>query len=151
MEKAPASPSRSPTLPQVGAHHSHLLGRLRPSGVLHLPLQVSPGRRSLARAGTVDVGVDAGRRVRGRPLGRCHTLDPAEGPAGSTGGTGAPLPAPEATPPLPRQTPVHAAPVSADESHEPSEQCPRPQGPLLELNGEPEPRPPAAPTDGRCS
>lgn len=92
----------------------------------------------------MEVGVDAG--------GRCHTLEPPEGTTG-------PLPATETTPTLPRQTPSHTAPVSADQSRQPREACLRPlrgQGSHVELGGAPEPRLPSAqsdggPTPGRCS
>ncbi|KAM9351968.1 ankyrin repeat domain-containing protein 27 [Symphorus nematophorus] len=45
--------------------------------------QVSPDRRRLRRGETVEVSspavsLDAGPRLRGRPLGRCHTLDSGE-------------------------------------------------------------------------
>ncbi|XP_041794812.1 ankyrin repeat domain-containing protein 27 isoform X2 [Chelmon rostratus] len=45
--------------------------------------QVSPDRRRLRRGETVEVsspsaGLDTGPRLRGRPLGRCHTLDSGE-------------------------------------------------------------------------
>lgn len=71
----------------------------------------------------MEAGVDGGRRARGRPLGRSHTLDAAERTTGLTGGTGAP---PSAS---------HAGSASADQSH-------------LDLNGDLEPRPHTAQTDG---
>lgn len=111
------------------------------------------------RGGTLEMGVDAGCRIRGRPLGRCHTLEPTDGITGPTGGTGASSPAPEATPTLPSPTPSHAGPVSTNQSHELGERCLRPlcgQESHMELNGDLEPRLPTTQTDGgqmpgRCS
>lgn len=47
------------------------------------PNQMNPDRRRLRRGETVETcspaaGPEGGHRVRGRPLGRCHTLDPGE-------------------------------------------------------------------------
>lgn len=100
--------------------------------------------------GALEIGVDAGHRIRERPLARCHTLDSAEGPRDPTPPGGLPL-ATEATPTLPSQTPSHACLLSAIQSHEPGEHCLRPlgdRGSRSRFNSDSGPRFPAGPTDG---
>lgn len=154
ISASPGSPCRSPTLSQVGAPQSCLPSRRCPLQVSSpLSSQGNPERRRLARAATVEVGVEGRCCARGRPLGRSHTLDTAERITGLTGGTGAPPPAPEAT------STSHAGSVSADQSQEPSQHCLHllpVQGSHLDLNGELEPRLHTTQTDGgqpagRCS
>ncbi|TNN00739.1 hypothetical protein fugu_011985 [Takifugu bimaculatus] len=113
--------------------------------------QGNPAHKRLAWGETLETAVDFG--IREQPLARCHTLDPAEGPTDPTGQAppGDPLPTTDATPTLPSQTLLHTCLLSADQSHEPSKNCLRPLGGQeshLKINGDSEPRLPAAQIHG---